>query len=227
MRRLKVSSVDGEVFALSAKELHYVRNVLRLAPGVTLELFDGRGGVVRALLADDGSLIVQERFSGQAAATSVIAVATPKGDRADWIVEKCVELGVGRVLWLVCERSVVVPREDGKRLERFQRLAESAARQSGRNDVPVIEPAVKFADAVKSLGGGCIAQMGGAPLADVLGHGTLPNVLIGPEGGFTDGELATAESAGFVRIRLAPHILRTETAAVAAAAILAASTGQE
>jgi 16S rRNA (uracil1498-N3)-methyltransferase len=224
---VKVESVAADGFGLSTKEHHYVANVLRQAPGAELELFDGSGNVVRARLEDAGQVTVLERYSGQAVSSSVIAVATPKGDRADWIVEKCVELGAGKILWLICERSVVVPREDGKRLERFARIAEAAARQCGRNDVPAIDPPVKFADAVRALGAGCIAHMDGEPLPRAIARGTMPNVLIGPEGGFTDNELTIAENAGFVRVSLASHILRTETAAVAAAAILASSGSRE
>lgn len=226
MRRVKVESVVHDRFALSAKEYHYVRNVLRLPVDTELELFDGRGQAVRARL-DGEEVTVLERFEVLSRAVGVIAVATPKGDRADWIVEKCTELGVARLVWTICERSVVIPREEGKRLERYQRLAEAAARQSGRNDVPSIEPPVKLVEAMRELGGGCIAHFGGIPLPQALANGAAPTLLIGPEGGFTDAEVAAAEAAGFVRVSLAATVLRTETAAVAAAAILAASHTRE
>jgi 16S rRNA (uracil1498-N3)-methyltransferase len=226
LRRLRVPSLTSEELALVSAQAHYVRDVLRLGAGAVIELFDGRGNAAKATLVQvDASAVrlrVDGRYAGEAAAAITIAMATPKGERADWAVEKLTELGVTRLVWLVCERSVAVPRDDGKKLARWERLAEAAAGQSGRNDVPVIEAPVPFTEAVAELGGGAIAHMGGLPLAKlVAARPEMPLVcLIGPEGGFTRGELEMAEAAGYSRVGLARHVLRSETAAMAAAVAL-------
>ena len=226
LRRLRVPSLAGDELGLVSAQAHYVRDVLRLGPGTVVELFDGHGNAAKATLlqVDPGAVRVRidARYQGEAAAAVTIAMATPKGDRADWAVEKLTELGVRRLVWLVCERSVAVPREDGKKLARWERLAEAAAGQSGRSDVPVIEAPMPFADAVAELGGGAIAHMGGESLVKlVAAQPELPLVcLIGPEGGFTNSELETATAAGYLRVGLARHVLRSETAAMAAAIAL-------
>ncbi len=222
LRRVRVASLAADELVLVSAQAHYVRDVLRLAVGTPLELFDGRGASARATLTQVDAEVrarVDERYPAAVGPELIIAMATPKGDRADWAVEKLTELGVTRLVWLVCERSVVVPREDGKRLARWERIAEAAAGQSRRNDVPVIVPPMPFAEAVAELGGGVIAHMDGGPVATVFGaRADLPlTALIGPEGGFTAGELAMAEAAGYSRVGLARHVLRSETAAMAAA----------
>ncbi len=226
LRRLRVPSLAGDELGLLSAQAHYIRDVLRLGAGTIVELFDGLGNAAKATLVQvDAAAVrlrVDERYPGETATAITIAMATPKGDRADWAVEKLTELGVTRLVWLVCERSVAVPREDGKKLARWERLAEAAASQSGRNDVPVIEAPMPFADAVAELGGGAIAHMGGEPLARlVASRPDMPLVcLIGPEGGFTSSELETAAAAGYSRVGLARHVLRSETAAMAAAVAL-------
>ena len=226
LRRLRVPSLAGDELELLSAQAHHARDVLRLGLGTAVELFDGRGNAARATLVQvDAAGVrarIEERYPGESAAAITIAMATPKGDRADWAVEKLTELGVTRLVWLVCERSVAVPREDGKKLARWERLAEAAASQSGRSDVPLIEPPMAFTEAVAELGGGAIAHMGGEPLAHLLAaRPETPSVcLIGPEGGFTSGELETAAAAGYIRVGLARHVLRSETAAVAAAVAL-------
>lgn len=223
LRRLRVPSLAGDELELVSAQAHYVRDVLRLGVGTVVEVFDGQGNAARATLTHVDSAAVRarldERYRGEPAAAVTIAMATPKGDRADWAVEKLTELGVTRLVWLVCERSVAVPREDGKKLARWVRLAEAAASQSGRSDIPTIEAPTQFAEAVAELGGGVIAHMGGEPLAKLMAsRPEIPRVcLIGPEGGFTSSELEIAESAGYSRVGLARHVLRSETAAMAAA----------
>lgn len=225
LRRVRVAELVADELILESARAHYVRDVLRLAVGTPVELFDGRGASARATLVQvEGEVRVRvdERYPAATGPEVIIAMATPKGDRADWAVEKLTELGVTRIVWLVCERSVVVPREDGKRLARWERIAEAAAGQSRRNDVPVIVPPMPFAEAIAELGGGVIAHMDGRPIAGVFAaQSELPlTTLIGPEGGFTASELAMAERAGYSRVGLARHILRAETAAMAAAVVM-------
>ncbi len=226
-RRLFITTLNVAEIALSSAAAHYARDVLRLQRGNEVEIFDGRGGGARAELTqvDDKGVVLRvlERFDVVAGVPLTIAMATPKGDRADLAVEKLTELGVTRIVWLVCTpRSVVVPREDGKRSERWGRIAEAAASQSLRRDVPAIDPPMPFAEAVESLGGGLIANPDGASAGKLFAaNPALPyTCLIGPEGGFTEDELAMAARAGYSRVCLARTVLRSETAAIAAAAAM-------
>jgi 16S rRNA (uracil1498-N3)-methyltransferase len=225
-RRLRVSTLNVGEIRLASALAHYARDVLRLTVGHEVEIFDGRGGGARATLTqvDDQGVVlsVLERYEVASGVPLTVAMATPKGDRADLAVEKLTELGVTRIVWLVCARSVVVPRDEGKRSERWGRIAEAAAAQSLRHDVPMIEAPVPFAEALELLGGGLIAHPDGQSVAHVLrDNAALPyTCLIGPEGGFTVDELAMAARAGYSRVSLARTVLRSETAAIAAAAAM-------
>ena len=147
----------------------------------------------------------------------VVASALPKADRADFLVEKLTELGVTRFVPLITARSVVVP----KGIEKFERAVIEASKQCGRNVLMGVDPPQKWLDLLK--------RTDLPPTRVVLhtsGAGGLPRgaaaVAVGPEGGFADDEVGAAEAAGWVRASLGPRVLRVETAAVAAAAVLAA-----
>lgn len=157
-----------------------------------------------------------------------IAQGVPKGQKMDFVVEKLTELGVAEVLPFYSERTVVndVP---AQRVERWRRLATSAALQCGRADVPAIAAPVAFAQTIERFGNYDavlfpweLAEP--APLRDVL-PGVLAGakrilVCIGPEGGFSDVEMRAASDGGARVLSLGPQILRTETAGMALTAIL-------
>ncbi|MCU1346901.1 MAG: methyltransferase, RsmE family, partial [Acidimicrobiia bacterium] len=135
-----------------------------------------------------------------------------KGDRPEWLVQKLTEIGVDRIVPLVAARSVV--RWDGDRatsaLERLRRVAREAAMQSRRPRLPVVEAPVPFATAVAWPGACVTSPEGSAPSL------THPVVLVGPEGGWTDEELAAAGA----QTTLGQQVLRSETAALVAASLL-------
>lgn len=199
---------DIEDVALDAHDAHHLGTVLRLRPGEVVSVTDGAGRWRTGTWADgaivpDGPVHTVPR----PVPTITIGFAPVKGDRPEWTVQKLTELGVDRILVLHTTRSVV--RWEGakadKQLERLRRVAREAAGQSRRCYLPEIEM-------VAALPAGALAQFEGDPL-------TLdePTVLIGPEGGWTDEEVA-----GRRLVSLGPTVLRAETAAVAAAARLAA-----
>lgn len=155
-----------------------------------------------------------------------------KGDRTEWAAAKCAELGVDRIVLLLCERTVIrmpvrMPAEvaaeanakDGdigrRRSIRLERVAREAAMQARRTWLPLLRGPLAFADALSA--GVALAEPGGAPPGL-----TTPSILVGPEGGWSEVELEAARSAGHRRVSLGGTILRTETAAVAAATVLAA-----
>jgi 16S rRNA (uracil1498-N3)-methyltransferase len=245
-RRFKVDSLAGATpgarLVLPPDEARHAR-VLRLKHGAALELFDGSGRAWRATLGEDAAsaVLVEEagagpRGSGEgthsepAAGGLVLATAWPKGKRAAFLIEKCTELGVARIVPLRCARSVVVKDPESQGLVRLRRIAAEAAKQAGRSDVPEIAPERSFQEFVSEAADrGCVVLLDpGAQrrLSDVLaeascGAGTSRVVLVGPEGGFTAEELQHAERCGARCARLAPHILRIETAAISACAVWA------
>ncbi|MGO8874531.1 MAG: RsmE family RNA methyltransferase [Acidimicrobiales bacterium] len=143
-----------------------------------------------------------------------VGFSLAKGDRTDWAVAKLTELGVDRIVPLVCERTAVRsnPQAAARQHERLRRIAREASMQSRRIWLPEILEVLPLAEAVARLGGGvALAEPGGgAPSLD------WPTVLVGPEGGFSPSELAM----GPPHVRLGETILRIETAAVAAGTIL-------
>jgi 16S rRNA (uracil1498-N3)-methyltransferase len=209
--------VDGAAIALDSDVEHHLRKVLRLRDGASVSVTDGEGGWCLATVAIDGSHLRLDASSEvQLASPSVrpvtVAAAMPKGDRLDWMVQKVTELGVDRLVLLHSDRGVVRWKPDRveHQLVRLQRIADEALRQSRRVFRLAISAPVA---AVDVLGEYVVAEPGGRR----LGQGDT-QVAIGPEGGWSDAELAAAAD----RVDLGPTILRTETAAVAASALCVA-----
>src|SRR5262249_28805891 len=145
----------------------------------------------------------------------------PKGERADWMIEKLGELGVNRFIPLAAARSVVLPKGQGK-YERWKRIATESAKQSRRVGVMQIDELTEISAALAGGGFYLSTRDDATPLVSIE-HSQLrnPRFLIGPEGGWTDEEIESFKIAGLTGIKLTATILRVETAAVATAAIVA------
>ncbi len=218
--------------ALDAASAHHARDVLRLANGTGVDLFDDGGATAAGILLHDGAgpvMVRVERIEQSNHGKSLqwtVASAVPKGDRADWMVEKLSELGAAAFIPLATARSVVHPEGKGKR-DRWMRIATEAARQSRRVGVMRIEELTPLSAAVQKATEGVAWVMAtetpGVPIAEVIASArdaaTL-TVFIGPEGGWTDHEIEIFNNAGVVAVRLGATILRIETAAVAAGAVV-------
>ena len=158
------------------------------------------------------------------ALTVEVWCALVRPNRFDWAIEKCTEAGADLIRPLVTEHAARGETASAARTERWTRIAIEAAEQSGRLFLPVIEPPEKFAALVERQRRVLlIADRDGRPWSEV--EPLLPprgqvTVAIGPEGGFTEDEVALATRHGALSVRLGPHILRTETAAIAATALL-------
>jgi len=213
---------------LSGDEARHLARVLRARVGDTVTLFDGRGvswpARVAAIGRDEVELVTGEpREAATAPGPAVtIAVALPKGERQKWLVEKITELGVATLVPLVTERGVAEATPAA--LARLERAAIEACKQCGRDRLVEIGAAATVAEVVADRPAGAVglvADPGGGPLDAVAWREVSAVVgLVGPEGGFTAAELAVADSGGWPRITLAPHVLRVETAALALAARL-------
>ncbi|MFH1418563.1 MAG: RsmE family RNA methyltransferase [Planctomycetota bacterium] len=236
IRRFQVDDVSGSIVRVGGPQAEHALKVLRLKVGGEVALFDGRGaevtGRVRSIVHRTFEVEVTHRYGmhRDSGPCLVMAAACPKGNRADWLVEKCAELGV-RALWLLkTERGSVDPGE-GK-LTRWCRKGVEAAKQSGHTITMAVEPARTVAEALAAAARApALHLFYGDPrdadrtfthsLAKLPPPGTHPSrlaVFIGPEGGFTNAECGLLTGAGARPVRLSNAILRVETAAVAAAA---------
>ena len=230
LRRIHVSHiVVGEV-ELDPAAAHQARKVLRLEDGTRVEVFDDAGAVAPATLLFRGTagaaVRVEEIVSPTPRGTKlVIASAVPKGDRADWMVEKLSEIGVYEFIPLAAERSVVLPEGKSKR-ERWIRLATEAARQSRRSGVMSIAPLSSVAAVISrdpGFGGYLSTEPGAVSMHSALAD-LPPNqrltLFIGPEGGWTKQEIEIFHVSDVCPLRLTNTILRVETAAILSAGLV-------
>ncbi len=203
-----VADVDAP--AVDGAAGHHLRRVLRLRDGALVTVTDGRGRWRECVLTSRDLAPAGGVVTVPPVRATTVAVAPPKGDRLDWLVQKCTEVGVSRITLLDAERSVVRWTEEraGRHLERLRRIAVEAALQSRRVWLPELCGPVPAAEV---LPGAAVAEPGGRPIerADRM-------VAVGPEGGWSAAELALAGD----RVSLGPHVLRVETAAVVAAAAM-------
>lgn len=217
---------------------HHATRVLRLPDGAAVTLFDGRGGEfpatlqieARQVFAQIGAHCPREAELG---GHITLVQGLPSGDKMDWIVEKCVELGVSRIVTISATRSVLQlsgPRLE-KRLAHWQRIARSACEQCGRNRIPEIEPPqslknwlVRPFEFARLLGDPQAEQGLGQWLTDHAGLAGLA-VLVGPEGGWSEEERDLAHAAGVQGVLLGSRVLRTETAGLAMVASISALAG--
>lgn len=213
---------------LSGDEAKHLARVLRAKVGDFVTLFDGRGTawparVVR-ISRDEVNLetAAADVPPGRCGPLVTLAVALPKGERQKWLVEKLTELGAGKLVPLLTERGVAEPKPSA--IERLERGVIEACKQCGRNTLMEIDEPMTVADVVcgRPVGGvGFVTDPRGGPLdASACASAAEVISLVGPEGGFSESELACADAAGWGRVALAPHVLRVETAAIAMAARL-------
>jgi 16S rRNA (uracil1498-N3)-methyltransferase len=214
---------------VTGDEHHHIARVLRARPGDAITLFDGAGAEVEARIVRVGREETELVAAGPAEAGGpgegtplVLLTAVPRGGRMDFLVQKCSELGVSRIVPLLADRSVARP-EPG-RSGRWEKIAREAARQCGRADVPVVSAPATLAAALAAPDlpeRRLILSTDGAgqPLRALLAGPAPTALLVGPEGGFTAAEVDAARSAGFVPVSLGSRILRVETAAIVAVAL--------
>ena len=218
--------LDGERF-------RYAGRVLRLRVGDELSLFNGMGGEFPAVITEVSRHVMvlgvgahRERDIESPLQINLVQ-GVSRGERMDLVVQKATELGVQRITPVLTERSVV--RLDGDKSEKrrghWEKVAQSACEQCGRNVVPVIDEPQSLTSWLAGAGAshvqravlrpGAEQTLGGLGCADKRWE-----VLIGPEGGLAKAELTLAMEAGFIPCALGPRVLRTETAAIAALVIL-------
>lgn len=204
---------DVEAPAVAGEDRHHAERVLRLRHGEAITVSDGRGRWRQAVWRPgaEPEPVTEVHLDAEPTPMITVGFALTKSDKGAQVVQKLTECGVDRILPLIAERSVVRWDEDkaATAVARWKKVAREAAMQSHRNWLPTVEPVTPFADAV-TMRGVVLAHMDGAPLDRMSTF-----VLVGPEGGWAEAELAA-----WPCVRLSRSVLRAETAAVAAGVLL-------
>ncbi|TGE28406.1 16S rRNA (uracil(1498)-N(3))-methyltransferase [Hymenobacter metallicola] len=215
--------LTGSTYTLPEDESKHAVRVLRLGVNDPVGLVDGRGGVYQAVVADANPkrcqlrLTATEQVIPRSYFTHVAVAPTKNLDRMEWLVEKAVEIGVERITFLRCARS---ERRELK-LERLEKIAVSALKQSGQAWLPRLDELTDYAAFIPTVAPATtfiahLEEGERTALARVAALGAGCCVLIGPEGDFTPAEIELARQRGIRPVTLGASRLRTETAALAA-----------
>jgi len=233
--RLFVSGqlINGTELLLEGDRARYLGRVLRLRVGDEITIFNGEGGewsaAIEAMTKSTATLSVGGNVETRTDSALKIHLVQgiSRGERMDFVIQKATELGVKRVTPVLTEYGVVkldATRAE-KRRDHWQNIAASACEQSGRTRLPLIDAPVTLKDWFGAKPAEVDAELILAPgaaasLAGITAPQTKVCVMIGPEGGFSETEYEDAAIAGFTSVSLGPRVLRTETAAVAALAVM-------
>ena len=247
MHRFFVPQLYNETMTIEGVDVRHISKVLRMQPGAQLQIVsdDGVSALAEITAIDSECVTVHclEKLaeSHEPAVRLILAQGLAKGEKMEFIIQKAVEMGAYSVVPVAMEHSVV--RLDGakaaKKVERWQKIAESAAKQSKRDIIPEVQPVQTMAQmlaandcATKIIAYECEdkkslkAAMKEA-MKEAQAKGALTDLLliIGPEGGISEAELETARAAGAVPVSLGRRILRAETAGLVAISAIFYETG--
>jgi 16S rRNA (uracil1498-N3)-methyltransferase len=229
-RRWIADEVSGNTAALTGVHADHLMRVLRARVGQEFDIAAGpsvRRGRITAITADRIDFELGEEVAAAPAANVTLLLAVFKFDRMEWAIEKCTELGVLRIVPVIARRTDThLAAAATKRTERWRRIALEASEQSRRSAPPEITTPLKLREAVNSAGALRIVlaeSEQGTQLRDALAAPSIEGEIllaVGPEGGWTEDELQLFQKSGWVSASLGPTILRAETAAIAATAIV-------
>ena len=228
-RRWIADEVSGNRAAITGDHATHLTRVLRARVGQQFDI--SAAGVTRLgrivnIVGDRVEFELGEEIPGSSTSNLTILLSIFKFDRMEWAIEKCTELGVSRVIPVIARRTDAhLVTASAKRLERWRRIALEASEQSRRASPPEISAPFKLKDALASGSGTRIVLSETeikVQLHDVLEADSLYEITlaIGPEGGWTEDEIRDFHAAGWISASLGPTILRAETAAIAATAIV-------
>ena len=231
------SAIGEKEIRLTGPDVNHIRKVLRMREGEEILISDGQGRDchcrIEAIEEEEVTAQILWVLDGNAELASDITLfqGLPKGDKMEFIIQKCVELGVARIVPVNTKRTIVKldAKKEQARIKRWSGISESAAKQSGRGRIPEVTGVKSFAEALeeaKKLNMCLIPYELARDMAqtrEVLSSikpGMSVGIFIGPEGGFEEEEVEQAEAAGARPITLGRRILRTETAGMAVLAML-------
>lgn len=233
---VKRSDISGEIITIRGEDLKHIKSVLRLKEGEQVSICDGEEtdyiAKIESIDSQEVVLSVQESFrsKGEAPVSLKLYQGLPKGDKMELIVQKCTELGVAEIVPMATKRAVVKlsdAKKTGKKLERWQKIAEEASKQSKRGRIPVVNRLVTIKEAIAELPEDDLVLMlyeaeEKQSLKEILKNysGERISVFVGPEGGFDESEVEALRASGAKVVSLGKRILRTETAGLVASAII-------
>ena len=230
------NQIEGEIIRIVRKEdLHHIKNVLRLRAGDRIEVSDGVSceyeGII-GQLEPEGlkvEIVSRKSFSREPNVHITLFQGIPKQGKMDYVVQKAVELGVSEVVPVFMARTVVADKGNfGKKIVRYEMIAEEAAAQCGRGIIPFIRQAIPFRRILEVLDPDCFVLFlyeneKNTTIKEVLRGLTTPpkhlGLIVGPEGGFDEEEAELLKEKGITCVTLGKTILRTETAGLAALAM--------
>lgn len=230
--------VSGSVVEVEGDEAHHAVAVRRLREGESVVLTDGSGTSVRGEVATTGKRIFTVRavdvdHTERPTPAFTVVQALPKGDRGELAVEVLTEIGVGRIVPWAASRSVAVWKGERaeKSLAKWRSTAREAAKQARRTWHPDVDPLVSTAQALDLVSGAdhalVLHEAASGPLSAIdVSKAARIVLVVGPEGGLSEEEVAAFTSAGARSVRLGGEVLRTSTAGVAAAAALLSRTAR-
>lgn len=224
---------EGNLYTLNEEQAHYLLHVLRLQTGDVIKIFDGFSGEYLAEIVQcnkkNCQIQIKEKLRKQSVSPDIWLLFAPvKKDKTDFIISGATELGVSKILPVITQRTVC----ERIKIERFQAQVIEAAEQSRRLDIPSVENPISFAQMLKTW-----PKDRTLFFMDETGNGTnilncfqknntKSAILVGPEGGFSEEELALLRQQNFAQaVSLGPRILRAETAVLAALSCWQAASG--
>jgi 16S rRNA (uracil1498-N3)-methyltransferase len=222
---------SGQTLEPDARAATHLTRVLRLRVGDALVVFNGEGGEFAARICELGRRTLRVEVGGfvnrerESPLELILLQGVSRGERMDYTVQKAVELGVSRIVPVRTERTVVNLKGDrqARRREHWQAVVHAACEQCGRNRVPTVAPVMDLSPLLGEQTVGLklvLHHRADTVLQDIPRPAGPVTLLIGPEGGLSAAEIAKAEAAGFVALRLGPRVMRTETAVLTTLAVL-------
>ncbi|MBK5258393.1 MAG: 16S rRNA (uracil(1498)-N(3))-methyltransferase [Thermoanaerobaculia bacterium] len=217
----------GEI-TIAGEEFHHASRVVRVRDGEAVEVFDGRGGSaagrVKSIASSSMSVIIESTIPSRESPLSLtLAMSIINLEKFEIVLQKATELGVVAFIPMVTERVELRPERYRGKSERWEKIVFEAVKQSGRAVTPRIEVPTPFNDVIRRDGTRLLFDADSQPsLEEPVNTATL---LIGPEGGWSEEEIASARASSCLFRRLGPRRLRAETAAICAVAIITARYG--
>lgn len=230
--------IRNEIAVITGPDVNHIKNVLRMRPGEEIIICNGQGKdcycIINKVSDTEITADIREIQATKAELKPRITLfqGMPKKDKMELIIQKAVELGVYEIVPVMTKRVVVKledKKKEEKKLERWQSIAQSAAKQSGRGIIPMVRPVQTFQAAIREAGNMGLAiipyenEMGmkkTRALMSTLNHYDTIGVFIGPEGGFEESEIEAAKGNNITPVSLGNRILRTETAGLAALSMM-------
>ncbi len=240
MHRFFIPQPYGEMMTITGVDARHIYTVLRMTQGTKIQIVSDDGVTALGEITEAGESVVTVKClevlaeSHEPSVRIILAQGLAKGEKMDFIIQKAVELGVSEIVPVAMEHSVVRLESEKavKKAERWQKIAEAAAKQSKRDVIPIVQPVQTMEQMLAN--NACSCKLIAYECEDKLGlkaalqkQQELKEVLliIGPEGGISEAELHQAQAAGAWGVSLGKRILRAETAALVAAAAIFYETG--